>query len=190
MGFHKSDIWRRSKSVTTMTSHKKVVYIALVGHPVLEVAAITARHGYVTDLFHHFITYFNGVSESFHIEPEPVTDSFGTRFEHAIGEDELDKFGFSLCYVQEKLRRFLSTYEADHIVIVNDILRYDEMKPQVNATGVWSKTTTTPLHRNELKLIFQDYACSGHLSSYYQCHSTEPECALVLAGMMMMASES
>ena len=179
-----------------MASSEKVVYIALVGHPVLEVAAIVTDHGRAIDLFHEFVNYFNGVlMESYSREQEPVTDSFGTRFEHAIGEDELDRVGLSLYQVQEKLRRFMTAHGTNLTIIVNDLSLYHEMKLSFDANRVWDashksfKMLKELFYKNTLiKDIVQGRRCIGHRSAYYRCCSKEPVCALMLAALMVQES--
>jgi len=165
-----------------MTSSEKVVYIAFVGHPVLEVAAIVTCKGQVIDIFHEFINYFNGILESYHSEQEPLTDSFGTRFEHAIGENELDQVGLSFCQVQEKLCRFISTHDTELTIIVNNLSLYQGMALPRDANRVWNLPGNKTFKTSDT--ILQGRRCFGHHSVYYQYDTKEPDCALTLAAMM------
>ena len=180
-----------------MASSEKVVYIALVGHPVLEVAAIITDHGRAIDLFHEFVNYFNGVlMESYYREQEPVTDSFGTRFEHAIGEDELDKVGLPLYQVQEKLRRFITAHGTNLTIIVNDLSLYHEMKLSFDVNRVWHTSNKIfkmlkelfYKKKSSLNEIAQGRRCIGHRSVYYQYGWKEPACAFMLAALMVQES--
>ena len=110
-----------------MPSCGKVVYVALVGYPILEIAAIATSGGQTVDVFHQFLSYFNDIAESYLKELKPITDSFGTRFEHAIGEIELGQNDVSLTQAQENLRRFLSAPEVSWLV-VNNLKHYQYMK--------------------------------------------------------------
>ncbi|MEL7523217.1 MAG: hypothetical protein AAGJ80_16655 [Cyanobacteria bacterium J06553_1] len=193
---YKNQCWGNVKSVITMSSSEKVLHIALVGHPVLEVAAIVTCDGRVIDTFHEFVNYFNGVYEGFRREQEPVTDSFGTRFEHAIGEHHLDQCGLSLAEVQENLRRFVTTHIDNVKVIVNDLSQYHSMNLNLDANHVWNPRNT--FSRIVKKIFFKEMPmenilqgkrrCNGHRSAYYRLCTREPDCALKIAAVMVQDS--
>ena len=171
-----------------MPSCGKVVYVALVGYPVLEIAAIATSRGETVDVFHQFVSYFNDITESYLKEQEPITDSFGTRFEHAIGEIELGQNGVSLTQALENLRRFLSTSEVSWLV-VNDLKHYQYLNLPVDANQVWheSNKPITAMVKQEMKArILQGKRCYAHRSLYYRFDGQkEPKCALMSAAKMV-----
>ena len=179
----------KGELVANMTSSAKVAYLALVGHPLLEVASIVTLRGQTVDLLHHFIFYFNDIAESCLAEPEPVTDSFGTRFEHAISEMELSRRNtLLLCHVREKLQRFLYAHDIAYLV-VNNLAQYQYLQLPYNVNQVWSECTPSieALHikKDIRERILEGVQCRGHLSSYYQFDNTkEATCALMLAARM------
>ena len=174
-------------------NNEEVAYVALVGEPVVEVAVIVTRCGIIVNKFHEFVNYFN--LEDQLTEMEPVTDSFGTRFEHGIGEMELDHAGIPLPVVQEKLRLFLSIFGSKLKIIVNEChdnattLQYDEMKQLREPNGVWHLRVNSSSQRwswETLKQVPQiTQQCTAHRSAYYK-GSHHPECALRFAYIMAM----
>ena len=170
-----------------MSSSGKVVYVALVGYPILEVAAIATSHGQTVEVFHQFVSYFNDIAESYLKEQEPLTDSFGTRFEHAIGEVQLGQNGVSLHQAQENLRRFLSALDVSWLV-VNNLQHYQFLNLPVDANQVWNESnkSMTAMIKQEMKVrILQGKSCYGHHSLYYRfVGQKEPKCALMSAAKM------
>lgn len=160
-------------------SGKVVVYIALIGNPAIEVAGLCVLHNRVIDMFHEFITYFNNTSESYLTEAEPTTDSFGTRFQHALSEHELDYWGRPFYQVQQIVERFLKTHTAiQNTIIVNDFHKYkDLVQTHFDAIIQCSPTTTTTTSTKRHALFLQGKQCRAHRSLYYQL-SQEPMCAL------------
>ena len=175
--------------VASMASSRKVVYLALVGYPILEVASIVTSRGQTVDIFHHFVNYFNDTwLESCLAEQEPITDSFGTRFEHAISEAELGQNGLSLKHVQAKFRRFLSSHDISCLV-VNNLEQYQYLTLPVDANHVWYECNNpiAATVEKEMKVrILQEKRCLGHRSIYYEWDGKkEPTCALQSAAKMV-----
>ena len=168
-----------------MTDYEEVAYVALIGEPTVEVAVIVTRRGKAINKFHEFVNYFN--IEGNQEEMEPVTDSWGTRFYHGIGEMELLHVGLPLPVVQERLRLFLSIFGPNLKVIVNEsychdkILEYNHMKQCCKASGVEQCKSSW----ETLKQALQITPCTGHRSVHYFCER-EPECALRIACLMAM----
>lgn len=161
-----------------MIDCEEVAFVALIGQPVLEVAAIVMRHGKMIDKFHEFVNYFNVNLEGYHTEMEPVTDSWGTRHTHGIGEMELDQVGKPLYIVQDRLRLFLAIFGSNLKIIVNECERK-------------YKTEELPTHSQQyswkqFKQALQMERCSGHRSIYFKDRTHEPQCALRVACTMVM----
>ena len=177
-----------------MSHYEEVAFIAMVGEPIVEVAAVVTRRGNVVNKFHEFVNYFNVNFEGNRVEMEPVTDSFGTRFMHGIGEMELECAGLPLPIVQERLRLFLSIFGPKLKVIVNEnhtnceTIQYREMKQSIESVDVWCMYMSCYSNQwlqEKLKQTLQITQCTGHHSGYYQS-KFEPVCALRVAYIMAM----
>ena len=174
-----------------MTDYEEVAYVAFIGEPTVEVAVIVTRHGKIVNKFHEFVNYFNVNLEGNQKEMEPITDSWGTRFCHAIGEMELDHVGLPLHVVQERLRLFLSIFGSSLKIIVNES-HYNQMKQSFESSvtcriqwGDNSQRWTWEM----LKQALQIAQCTGHRSGHY-FNECEPECALRVACIMLMKANT
>ena len=167
-----------------MAFHKYDVYLALVGNPVVEIAAVVYLNGISIEYFHEFINYFNGILNESYSEIYPITDSFGTRFEHAISENDLHDWGQANERVVENLNTFLNDSYGDSYLSVNDIEKFNSLNIHHEIDRLWDATTTT-----SLQLMSHSKRCKSHRSTYYYNDTKAPICARTIATTMARLSD-
>ena len=165
-----------------MASYDTVVYLALMGHPVLEVTTLVRRNQKTIETLHFLINHEQVISDETAYECPPRTDPIGTSFEHGISEHELEQFGVSLTYAHNTLKSFLCDTYTKVPLIVNDYTRYQSLSIARNVTAFWNGDLMTDSPSDTHRLVLGK-TCPAHHSSYYRI-DRPPLCTLKVAAIM------
>ena len=158
----------------------KTIYIALVGNPVVEVAAMLRYGEKVVDVYHAIISYDSVITNESLYELSPQTDYYGTLYEHGISELELEQFGIPLQTVRSDLQTFLNLNNTFIPIIVNNFHRFQSLQLGCDPTGVYDNVSVS-----KRQTSIYGKRCKVHQSSYYT--SQAPcQCALIIAGKMVL----
>ena len=111
-----------------------------------------------------------------YLEPYPVTDPSGTRFEHAVSENELHELGHPKGEVVENLRSLLCDNYANACLIVNDLEKFRTLKMPREIDYLFD---ALEFEANQLEI-----SCNGHRSSYCCKDANTVVCALTIARTM------
>lgn len=160
----------------------KYICIAVLGSPVLEVAAVVRTTTDVFDVYHAIIAYNNHSTQEALYECEPTTDSFGTRFTHAISELELDHYGLPIDIVRHQLDTFLNLNYEKCLVFVNDVESFQSLQIHREVLHMTKCPRSKSVEKTTLSIL-RVKKCQAHHSIYFT-NPWKPQCALALADAM------